>query len=66
MPPTLRSLSIGQAKTKIRSQKSETKTKLELLNPPYGFEVRVSDFEFNYMSYMLYMVEKAVVLHVYM
>jgi len=24
-----------------------------------GFEFRVSDFEFNYMPYMFYMVEKA-------
>jgi len=41
--------------------KFETKTKLEFLKPSCSFEFRVSDFEFNYM---IYMVEKATVLHV--
>jgi len=41
--------------------KSETNLKLECPKPPRGFEFRVSDFDFFYMPYMAYMVEKAAV-----
>jgi len=41
--------------------KFETKTKFEFLKPPCDFEFRVSAFEFNYMIYMSYMVNKAAV-----
>jgi len=51
---------------KIRSSKSEIRNKSQIrisqtIRRLGGFEFRVSDFEFTYMPYMVYMVEKAAV-----